>query len=64
MERLAPPLAGDGANPEYPWPHSRPEYAPANHSFAVWTLLASGQGRDFMRILRTAVDRFPEYADA
>ena len=63
LERLAPALANDGPNSEYPWPHANPEFAPANHSFAVWMSLTSGQGRDLMRILRIAVTRFPEYAD-
>lgn len=63
LERLAPALAGNGPNPEYPWPHAQPQFAPANYNFPVWSLLASGQGRDLMRIIRIAVDRFPEYAD-
>lgn len=63
LERLAPALAQDGPNPEYPWPHAQPQFAPANHQFTIWPFLHSGQGRDFMRVLRVAVDRFPEYAD-
>lgn len=63
VERLAPALANDGPNSEYPWPHAKPQYAPANHDFAIWSTLASGRGRDLMRIIRIAVDRFPEYAD-
>ena len=63
LERLAPALANNGPNPEYPWPHAQPQYAPANHEFAIWSSLASGQGRDLMRIIRIAVNRFPEYAD-
>ncbi|MFI5387150.1 MAG: hypothetical protein ACHQ50_13645 [Fimbriimonadales bacterium] len=63
LERLAPALANEGPNPEYPWPHAQPVYAPVNHNFAVWTVLTSGQGRDLMRVIRIAVDRFPEYAD-
>jgi hypothetical protein len=64
LERLAPTLANDGPNPEYPWPHERPEFAPATHEFAAWTALTSGHGRDLMRIVRIAVIRFPDYADA
>jgi hypothetical protein len=63
LERLAPSLANNGPNPEYPWPHAEPLYAPANHNFAIWASLVSGQGRDLMRIIRIAVDKFPEYAD-
>lgn len=63
LERLAPALAKNGPNPEYPWPHERPGFAPANHKFEIWASLTSGQGRDLMRVVHIAVDRFPEYAD-
>jgi len=63
LERLAPDLANDGPNPEYPWPHAQPESAPVNHNFPVWATLTSGQGRDLMRVIHIAVNRFPEYAD-
>ena len=64
LERIAPALANDGPNPEYPWPHAQPAYAPVDHDFTVWSRLTTGQGRDLMRVIRIAVDRFPEYADA
>jgi hypothetical protein len=51
LERLAPALANNGPNPEYPWPHDQPEYAPASYNFAIWSSLASGRGRDLMRII-------------
>ena len=63
LEHLAPALANDGPNPEYPWPHADPQRAPVEHSFAVWASLTSGQGRDLMRVIHIAVKRFPEYAD-
>jgi hypothetical protein len=63
LERLAPSLAADGPNPEYPWPHMQPNTAPVQHEFAVWATLASGRGRDLMRVIHIAVERFPEYAD-
>ena len=63
IEHLAPALASNGPNPEYPWPHAQPEFAPANHNFAIWPTLTSGRGRDLMRIIHIAVDRFPDYAD-
>jgi hypothetical protein len=63
IERLAPALACDGENPEYPWPHAQPAYAPATRNFAIWETLTSGRGRDLMRVIRIAIDRFPEYAD-
>jgi len=64
LERLAPDLANDGPNPEYPWPHAEPVDAPVNHNFAVWESLTSAQGRNLMRVIQIAVTRFPEYADA
>lgn len=63
LERLAPNLAHDGPNPEYPWPHAEPRRAPVEYDFPVWASLTSGPGRDLMRVIRIAVNRFPEYAD-
>lgn len=63
LERIAPALANNGPNPEYPWPHVAPDSAPVNHSFTIWASLTGGQGRDLMRIIQIAVDRFPDYAD-
>jgi hypothetical protein len=31
--------------------------------FAIWPTLISGRGRDLMRVIHIAVDRFPDYAD-
>jgi len=64
LERLAPDLAADGPNPEYPWPHSQPQFAPVNYQFTIWTTLKNGQGRDLLRVVRLAVERFPEFADS
>lgn len=63
LERLAPSLAGDGPNPEYPWPHANPIAAPVNHTFSVSRDFESSRGRDLLRIIETAVNRFDEYAD-
>jgi hypothetical protein len=63
LERIAPALANDGPNPEYPWPHAQPAFAPVNYNFSIWTTLKTRRGRDLMRVIRFAVDRFPEYAD-
>lgn len=63
LERLAPDLANDGPNPEYPWPHAKPEFAPVDHNFSVWASLQSAQGRDLMRMTQIAVCHFPEFAD-
>ncbi len=63
LERVTPDLANDGPNPEYPWPHAEPQHAPVEYEFPVWTSLTSSRGRDLMRFIRIAVDRFPDYAD-
>lgn len=63
LERLAPDLANNGPNPEYPWPHQVPEFAPVLHDFQVWRSLTSRQGRDLMRVIHIAIDRFSEIAD-
>ncbi len=36
VERLAPDLAGDGPNPEYPWPPVLPAEAPVEFTFPIW----------------------------
>lgn len=63
LERLAPSLANEGPNPEYPWPHTQPEVAPAKYNFPIWTALTSGSGRDLMRVVHIAIARFADYAD-
>ena len=63
LERLAPDLAGDGPNPEYPWPHADPEFVPATFEFDVWReLTETGRGRQLTQVIKTAVDQFPTYA--
>ncbi len=49
VESLAPAVAGDGPNPEYPWPRSSPKFAPAETPLPVWEeLQRSPIGRQFM----------------
>ena len=64
LERVTPDLANNGPNPEYPWPHSAPQFAPATHDFEVWAELKSGSGRHLMRVIEIAIEQFPQYADA
>lgn len=64
LECLAPDLAHDGPNAEYPWPHATPRTAPVDHNFTVWSSLEStAQGRTLMMVIQIAVSRFPEFAD-
>lgn len=49
-EDLAPALAEDGPNAEYPWPPTDPKTAPAEHSFEIWEKLQeTAVGRKFLK---------------
>jgi len=63
LQNIAPSEAGNGPNPEYPWPHEWPVEAPADHQFLLWKHLANtGRGRKLMGIIERAIQRFEEYA--
>ncbi len=50
IQGLAPALAGDGPNPEYPWPQGAPEVAPAEYEFEIWLELQdTAAGRQFLK---------------
>ena len=62
LENLAPALANNGPNPEYPWPQVEPEFVPVTYDFDIWTKFAeTGRGREFLRIIDVAVKNFPAY---
>jgi hypothetical protein len=62
LERIAPALAQNGPNPEYPWPHDAPVECPARHEFVLWgQLTKTGLGHQLLRIVQSAVDKFPAY---
>jgi hypothetical protein len=53
VEDLAPSLALDAPNPEYPWPRNGPQAAPAEHLFAIWAeLQETASGRQFLSVVR------------
>lgn len=63
LQSLSPDLAGDGPNPEYPWPHATPESCPALHSFELWaTIRDTEPGRRLMKFLKRAIELFERYA--
>lgn len=63
LERLAPTLAQDGPNPEYPWPPNAPTFVPATFDFDVWREIKNtGRGRQLLQVIDIALQRFPEYA--
>ena len=63
LERIAPALAGDnGPNPEYPWPRRAPTHTPTSYDFQIWKALTeTGRGRQFLKVIDTAVEQFPGY---
>jgi hypothetical protein len=62
IERLAPALAGDGPNPEYPWPANAPVTAPVEFNFPVWHELETGRGRKLIGLIQLLMDSFPAWA--
>ena len=63
LQNIAPAEAGNGPNPEYPWPHEAPVHCPIGHTFALWNQLTNtGQGRKLMAFVDHAVARFDSYA--
>jgi hypothetical protein len=36
LQKLAPALANDGPNPEYPWPPHAPTDTPVEYAFPIW----------------------------
>lgn len=50
IENLAPDLAQDDPNPEYPWPPSNPTETPVRFEFPVWReLTETAWGRAFLK---------------
>ena len=63
LEELAPAVGGDGPNAEYPWPHDMPTSCPAAFDFPIWAILqAHGDGRNLLRFIGHAVNRFEQFA--
>ncbi|MCH8963600.1 MAG: hypothetical protein IIB58_01460 [Planctomycetes bacterium] len=62
IERLAPALAKDGPNPEYPWETSGGTVvAPTEHAFSVATDIRKPQGRKLLTLVQVAMDRFDQF---
>jgi hypothetical protein len=63
LERLAPDLAQDGPNPEYPWPQDAPAHFPADFEFNVLKeLTETGRGRQLLQVIELAITRFSAIA--
>lgn len=63
LEKLAPALAQDGPNPEYPLPHDAPMNSPAIFDFPILKRLETSEGRSLLRFMKASIERFPEYVD-
>ena len=61
LQNIAPAEAGNGPNPEYPWPHEEPAHCPVDHTFALWNQLNTGQGRGLMQFIERAIVNFEQY---
>ncbi len=63
LQNIAPAEAGNGPNPENPWPHHAPTACPADHEFELWReLIDTGKGRQMMEFIGHAISRFDEIA--
>jgi hypothetical protein len=52
IEDLAPALAGEGPNPEYPWPPDSPTTAPIEYAFPIWAeSTETAHGRQFLALI-------------
>ncbi len=61
IEDLAPALALDAPNPEYPWPRAAPAETPAEYTFGIWQQLQTPEGRQFLHLISrlfTAADAY------
>jgi hypothetical protein len=61
LERLAPALAGDGPNPEYPWPRHNPAHAPVEHDFQAWRHMQSANGRCLWLMIDKVLEDFDQW---
>lgn len=62
IERSAPGLAGDGPNPEYPWPRDMPETAPVDYDFPVMRELGTARGRQLVELIGRLLATFGTWA--
>jgi hypothetical protein len=62
LEELAPDQAGDGPNPEYPWPPDEPAFTPVECDFPTWKKLTEeATGKHLLQFLETAIETFPRW---
>jgi hypothetical protein len=52
LQEMAPALANDGPNPEYPWPTDAPTATPVEYTFPIWEeLTETSYGRTLISLI-------------
>jgi hypothetical protein len=60
LQNMAPALASDGPNPEYPWPTNSPTATPVEYVFPIWEELTE---TSYGRMLLSFVDHLFAFAE-
>jgi hypothetical protein len=58
IENLAPTLAQQGPNPEYPWPPDLPTVAPVDYAFDVLRQLETPKGKKLLHLIDRLLTTF------
>ena len=62
LQKMAPALASDGPNPEYPWPSDAPTATPVEYAFPIWEdLTEKPYGRKLISFIHYLFDTAEEY---
>jgi hypothetical protein len=62
LQKMAPALANDGPNPEYPWPAGSPTTAPVEYQFPIWeNLTETTYGRTLLSFIHHLFSVAEEY---
>jgi hypothetical protein len=62
LQKMAPTLAVDGPNPEYPWPKHAPTTTPVEYQFPIWEeLTGTSYGRALISLIHNLFLAAEEY---
>jgi hypothetical protein len=62
LQKMAPDLAKDGPNPEYPWPPDAPTTTPVEYAFPIWEeLTETSYGRILIALVQHLFAAADEY---
>lgn len=62
LQKMAPALANDGPNPEYPWPADGPTATPVEYRFPIWEeLTETSYGRKLILFINGLLAMGEEY---